>query len=1443
MKQKKKWKLALAGLLCAVFAVTGNVSAQEPSLEEQSRQPGGQVLWETVTVEDGIDMYHRIPAITTANDGRLIAVSDKRYHNKNDLGNHQIDLVVRTSDDNGVSWTDAVNLTKGLSTSTTGYGDAAIVADRESDRVLIICVGGSAGYFGSNPNNRNNFYSFWSEDGGKNFTAPMDMTADIYGLDESWYGMFAGSGRIMQSRYIKVGEYYRIYTGISSRGSGNTSVNHVMYSDDFGETWHILGDTTVENAPVTPGDEPKVEELPNGDVVLSSRRDQGRYVNIFRYTKGDDTYTKGSWGSQGSFNLGSSRGCNGETYFLYAKHKESGRYVYLALQSLPIVNYRRQLGIFYKELTEEDSDPAVYATGWNMDKFFMVQQGEGGYSTFSIQKDGKLAFFYEEGNPYYDMVYVPLDLKTITGDAYEMAFPTGFGSKDHPYQVSAQDQVGALMDLYIRDEVEWGFTEECVPWIREAMTEKIQEAQTLYDTNGLEAAHPAAAALQAKITEAGEKNASDTATAAELFASCQAMVKAMDAYAEGDQLTEQLEAKIAEAEALYTEGALAETQEAAVALKAAADQAAEEKATATNAELLAMLTALTESMEEYEGVVAFSEELETLITEAEELLGTQKLSERRKEVVLLQEILAAAEAGLYQESADRLQEIRNLIEERMDDYEQAEVEEVSIEARYSSVHIRINALADITSYKIYRSEQEETGYQEVTTIEVTDRQTFYSYIDQSAGTGKHHWYKIEGIRAAGAASENYGPMQDLYATGIEAVQKHAQAEQYHADFISEGNLAFGGNRMAEATAEELARTAALGEGTVLVSFKPADLSGRKTLFAIKQSGASVSTSNLPANTGFVLYQLDNGVRVDASGSLISSWKNIAAVDQWLTFGIVNGVYDGTNPNVLTSADGNAKDRYGRSDMDGFLAKNPDLTSMTVGAGKNSGGPALYFNGEIAYVTVTDELFSQQELDDYTRALTGLLNSNLPAPGPVGGLRAEAEEDTVRLTWEAVAGEGIRYEVSMDGGTTWQPADSATGHSVTGLEEGREYTFQVRAYNVLIKGEAATVTCRIQGETPVEPVEQAAAPVFTPAAGTYTQAQQVEITSATPEAVIHYTTDGSEPAAESPVYTEAVTVDQDMVLKAIAVKEGMRNSTVASAAYRIQIPEPEKQTVTTPVISPGGGDFTKAQTVEISCETEGAVIYYTLDGSQPTAESQQYTGAITVSSSLTIKAIAVKEGMNDSATATAEFTITKAENPWIFTDVSQEDKGYWLYKAVRYVYNTTGKEGGTPLMGATGGGTQFEPGRPLDRAMLATILHRWAGEPAGDFYNKFTDVKSGYYVTAVLWANSKGIVNGKGGSSMYAPADPVSRAEIAKMLYEYGTKHLGLTLSQSGDLSMFADGKTVAGRWSEGYLKWATSAGIISGVTRDGKAYLDPDQPATRGQCAKMIQWFGENVIQ
>jgi chitinase len=85
-----------------------------------------------------------------------------------------------------------------------------------------------------------------------------------------------------------------------------------------------------------------------------------------------------------------------------------------------------------------------------------------------------------------------------------------------------------------------------------------------------------------------------------------------------------------------------------------------------------------------------------------------------------------------------------------------------------------------------------------------------------------------------------------------------------------------------------------------------------------------------------------------------------------------------------------------------------------------------------------------------------------------------------------------------------------------------------------------------------------------------------------------------------------------------------------------------QTVATPVFQPAAGIYTSAQTVTITAATSGAEIRYTTDGSEPVASSSLYSSPLTVSATTTVKAKAFKSGMNNSATATAVYTISTGQ---------------------------------------------------------------------------------------------------------------------------------------------------------------------------------------------------------
>ena len=169
-------------------------------------------------------------------------------------------------------------------------------------------------------------------------------------------------------------------------------------------------------------------------------------------------------------------------------------------------------------------------------------------------------------------------------------------------------------------------------------------------------------------------------------------------------------------------------------------------------------------------------------------------------------------------------------------------------------------------------------------------------------------------------------------------------------------------------------------------------------------------------------------------------------------------------------------------------------------------------------------------------------------------------------------------------------------------------------------------------------ETVATPVFSVDSGAVNSGTKVTISCATEGAKIYYTTDGNEPTAESTEYTgAAISITEAVTLKAIAVKDGMNNSAVASVSYTI------KETVATPAFSIASGAVNSGTKVTISCVTEGAKIYYTTDGNEPTASSTEYTDAISVTAAVTLKAIAVKDDLNDSAVESASYLIipTKA----------------------------------------------------------------------------------------------------------------------------------------------------------------------------------------------------------
>ena len=164
--------------------------------------------------------------------------------------------------------------------------------------------------------------------------------------------------------------------------------------------------------------------------------------------------------------------------------------------------------------------------------------------------------------------------------------------------------------------------------------------------------------------------------------------------------------------------------------------------------------------------------------------------------------------------------------------------------------------------------------------------------------------------------------------------------------------------------------------------------------------------------------------------------------------------------------------------------------------------------------------------------------------------------------------------------------------------------------------------------------QLPAPVLTPATETSDDPITVAINCTVADASIHYTTDGTEPTAQSAVYNTPIVFNTPgtYTVKALAVKTGWENSDIATGTYTMNEP-PAPDTVNVPVIMPATDLYYEPQAVTITCADADAIIRYTTDGSAPTETSTIYNAPFTVTTTTTITAKAWKDSMIPSGTAT------------------------------------------------------------------------------------------------------------------------------------------------------------------------------------------------------------------
>lgn len=170
------------------------------------------------------------------------------------------------------------------------------------------------------------------------------------------------------------------------------------------------------------------------------------------------------------------------------------------------------------------------------------------------------------------------------------------------------------------------------------------------------------------------------------------------------------------------------------------------------------------------------------------------------------------------------------------------------------------------------------------------------------------------------------------------------------------------------------------------------------------------------------------------------------------------------------------------------------------------------------------------------------------------------------------------------------------------------------------------------------------PTFSPESGTYYETQNVAISCVTPNTYIYYTKDGTNPSelATAVEYTGSpIVVDRSVTLKAVAMNDNLDFSDIATATYVIK--------PNTPTFSLESGTYYGSQSVDIICATEDVSIYYTTNGDEPSSSSTLYTGTLTIASTTTLKAVAIKNG-ESSEVSSVTYTI---EMPQLLPPVATE----------------------------------------------------------------------------------------------------------------------------------------------------------------------------------------------
>jgi hypothetical protein len=363
--------------------------------------------------------YYRIPTILNTADGGIAAFADFRYDNTEDLGKpasgHKIDVVMKKSNDGGLTWSETKTIAAGDATTAAGYGygDPAVVRTL-SGKLICLAAAGQNSY----PTGMLHMAYMESTDNGATWTAPVD----IYGTSR-----LNTNGTSFQSVFTTAGDGVTFSNGrvaFAMNGKVNGTTNdYIIYSDDEGQTW-----TVTPNYAFTGGDESKLEIMNDNSLLISVRR--GGWNSMadrgFNHTTGDASAEGiNSWQTQGIWSGFNANGCNADIMY-YSRSTEGEQDIMLHTLTKNFQTYRRDLRL-YMSVDQGNT--------WT--EIMQLQPGFAAYSSMQKLANGDVAIIFEDGSignqdkmDCYSMNYIVISKEHILsmyGKAFDALYnPFGF---------------------------------------------------------------------------------------------------------------------------------------------------------------------------------------------------------------------------------------------------------------------------------------------------------------------------------------------------------------------------------------------------------------------------------------------------------------------------------------------------------------------------------------------------------------------------------------------------------------------------------------------------------------------------------------------------------------------------------------------------------------------------------------------------------------------------------------------------------------------------------------------------------------------------------------------------------------------------------------------------------------------------------------------------------